>query len=110
MIPISSTTITVRRYPIDVTRDSSDALPPWETIASGVRAHISSPAGTEIVLGGTQSDMTFSLACDPVDLRHIDQVVDEPTGTVYEVIWSAARTGLGLDHMAAGLRQVVGEP
>ena len=110
MIPISSTTITVRRYPIDIERDSYDALPPWETIATGVRAHISSPAGTEIVLGGTQSDVVFSLACDPVDLQHIDQVVDDATGTVYSVIWAAPRVGLGLEHVAAGLRQVLGEP
>jgi hypothetical protein len=109
-IPIASTTGSVLRVPTDYTRDSYDALPDWETIATGVRAHISSPGGTEIVLGGTQSDVLFSLACDPCDLRHTDRWLDEPSGVVYDVVWSAQRVGLGLDHCSAGLRLVLGEP
>ena len=48
----------------------------------------------------------FKLVADPVDIRNTDRVLDEGTQTVYRVEWLAPRTGLGLDHMSAGLSYV----
>ena len=35
-------------------------------------------------------------------------VLDEITGTVYEVRWVRARQGLGVDHVQVGLAQLDG--
>ncbi|MBM4414904.1 MAG: hypothetical protein FJ035_01235 [Chloroflexi bacterium] len=107
-VPLATTTIAVLRVPVDATRDPYDAQPAADTVASGVRAHISSPSGREHVAGGSQEVVEFRLACDPVDLRHTDRVQDEQTGSTYEVVWARPRQGLGLDHIEAGLKQVSG--
>jgi hypothetical protein len=107
-VPLATTTVAVLRVPADTARDPYDAQPAPETVASGVRAHISSPSGRERVAGGSQEVVEFRLACDPVDLRHTDRVQDEQCGAIYEVVWARPRKGLGLDHVEAGLKQVSG--
>ena len=107
-VPLATTTIAVLRAPADASRDPYDVQPEPETVASGVRAHISSPSGRERVAGGSQEVVEFRLACDLTDLRHTDRVQDEQSGATYEVVWARARQGLGLDHVEAGLRQVNG--
>lgn len=107
-IPLHTTTITVLRVATDPGRDPYDALPEPAVVAAGVRAHLSSPSGRERTAGGSQEVVEFRLACDPVDLRHTDQVRDETTGLVYEVVWTRERQALGLDHTQAGLKQVTG--
>lgn len=110
MIPVAMTTITVKRIAAASSVDPYDhiasAVP--ETVASGVRAVISAPSGSERVAGASQEDVTFRLNCDPTDLEHTDQVVDDDTGLTYEVIWAEERSGLGLDHTVADLRRVAG--
>jgi hypothetical protein len=78
-------------------------------VASGIRAHFSSPRGSESLDGGTQQlEISDRLTTDPVDLLHTDQVLDESTEEVYDVVWVRQHHGLGLDHTAAGVRQVRG--
>lgn len=110
MIPLSTTTITVWRTTEDPLVDPYDAnSQPDASVATGVRAQISSPTGRERNIGGTQEIVEFSLSCDPVDLLNTDQVEDETTHEMYQVVWVAQRRGFGLDHTRAGLRKVVGE-
>ncbi|MFA7297319.1 MAG: hypothetical protein WC211_09090 [Dehalococcoidia bacterium] len=107
-VPLHTTTVSVLRLPADPSRDPYDAQPTPEVVASGIRAHISSPSGRERVEGGSQEVVEFRLTCDPVDLRHTDQVQDEQTSALYEVTWARTREGLGLDQTQGGLRQVSG--
>jgi hypothetical protein len=107
VIPLSSTTITVKEVPTDATRDGYDVLPAATILASGVRAVISSPGGRERRAGGSQQDSSMHLDCDPCPLTHRSTVTDEKTGTVYTVNWVEARNGMGLDRMEAGLQRVV---
>lgn len=107
-VPFHTTTITVLRVAADPARDPYDAPPEPTVVASGVRGHLSSPSGRERTAGGSQEVVEFRLACDPVDLRHTDQVRDETTGLVYAVVWTRERQALGLDHTQAGLKQVTG--
>lgn len=107
-VPLHTTTISVLRLPTDPARDPYDPQPAPEVVATGIRAHISSPSGRERVAGGSQEVVEFRLSCDPVEIRHTDRVQDEQTGSVYEVTWARARQGLHLDHTQAGLKQVSG--
>ena len=107
-VPLHTTTISVLRLPTDPARDPYDPQPSPEVVASGVRAHISSPSGRERVAGGSQEVVEFRLSCDPVEIRHTDQVQDEQTSALYEVTWARTRAGLGLDQTQAGLKQVTG--
>lgn len=72
---------------------------------SGVRAVIGQPFGAE---RGNQTALTVYLTCDPIELSHLDVVVDESTDQRYEVAWSQLMRGFGLDHTKAGLRQISG--
>ena len=107
-VPLHTTTIAVLRVPADPARDPYDAKPAADVVASSIRAHISTPRGREQTAGGSQEVVEFRLSCDPVDLRHTDQVQDEQTNALYEVTWARVRQGLGLDHIEAGLKQVAG--
>lgn len=109
-LPLATTTITIKRVLADLsTTDPYEATAVPETIASGIRAHISSPSGSELVGGAdSQESVTFRLDCDPTDLAHTDIVTDETTGQDYRVTWARSRSGLGLDHVEAGLLQVTG--
>lgn len=107
-VPLHTTTITVLRVVADASRDPYDPQPAPEVVASAVRAHLASPSGRERTAGGSQEVVEFRLACDPIGLRHTDQVRDEQTGAVYEVTWARERQGLHLGHVEAGLRQVSG--
>lgn len=109
MIPVATTTIEVLRLPADPTRDPEDPQPAPVSVASGVRAHISTSRGREVVQGqSTQEIVEFRLSCDTADIQQDDQVRDEATGEVYHVMWARSRSGLGLEHTQAGLKQVSG--
>lgn len=110
-IPLASTTISVLRssqtaqyvepYGGDVSRG-------WKITAKGVRAVIGAPGGSEIVRGGEQEVVMYSLHCDPVNIDHTSRVLDEKTGEQFEVVWIKKRTGLGMSYMTGQLRQVEG--
>ncbi len=107
-VPLHTTTVSVLRVPADAARDPYDPPPAAEVVASGIRAHIASPSGRERTAGGSQEVVEFRLTCDPTDLRHTDQVQDDRTGDLYEVVWARNREGFSLDQVQAGLRQVSG--
>lgn len=109
MIPLATTTITVEA----TTEDEPGEGRTFETVATGVRAVIGSPSGAELAQpGGGTSTITDVLDCDPCPelLDHTNVVVDEATGLRYEVAWVKPRTGLGLDHVKAGLIHRAGRP
>jgi hypothetical protein len=108
MIGLATTTITVRRVPGGPV-DMDGPLPAAETVASGVRAHLSTPTGAERIIGGSMETVDRLLGSDPCDLDHADTVTDEGTGLVYTVVFAELSRGLGLDHMVAGLRRVTGQ-
>lgn len=103
-LPLAVTTITVRRPPAGDPYEPATA----PVIATGVRAVIGSPSGSERRIGGQLSEITDVLNCDVTDLDHRDLVDDEVTGESYSVEWVRKRIGLGLDHVKAGLRQTKG--
>lgn len=109
-IPVATTTISVERVELLATSDPYDpATASPETVASGVRAHLSSPGGIELQRGASsQEDVSWRLACDPCDITADCVIVDDATGDRYEVEWARLRTGLGVDHIEAALRQVTG--
>ena len=111
-IPLATTTITVLRVANDPARDGYDPVPAAAAVAVGVPAHFSAPGGagggTERVVGGSQAEIEWSLACDFADLRHSDRVLDENTEREWDVVWAVHRIGLGLDHTKAGVRMVEG--
>lgn len=109
-IPLATTTISVLRVAADPDRDPYAPTPDPETVASGVRAHLSLGLGSETTAGGSQEVVNWRLACDPFDggLHHLDQVLNEQSGSTYEVVFAETREGMGMDHFQAGLRQVTG--
>lgn len=109
-IPVATTTIRVERVPSDGDRDPYDAAPAAATVASGVRAHISTGRGSEDRAGSDRSIVQFRLSCDLFTggLLHTDTVTDERSGEVYEVRWSVSRDVAGLAHFQAGMDQISG--
>lgn len=112
MIPIATTSIAVLRVPVDPERDPTDAAPAASVVASGVRAVISVMAQTSderTYQGASQEVTRFKLNCDPAEIGHRDQVRDERTNELYEVIWARSIAGInGQDHVEGELRQVQG--
>lgn len=108
MIPLATTTVTVKR----VAETEPGEGRTTTTLARNVRAHIGSLSGSEQLRpGGGRSVTGYRLDCDLLPtgtLLHTDQVVDDTTGTTYEVTWAAEHRGLGLDHIEAGLSLAVG--
>lgn len=106
-LPLTTTTVT-----IETPADSSDdfyTTDTWTTFAAAVPAHISGPSGRETRIGGEVAEVDAVLFVDPgVGLARTHRVTDDATGTVYLVTWLIHRTGLGLDHVKAGLSVAVG--
>lgn len=110
MLPLATTTISIKRPSVGTDID------PWvsgddsadTTVATGIGAHISTPSGFERAVGGSMENVTFHLNAEVCDLTNTDRVYDERSGLTYEVVWVEPRSGLGLDHMTAELRKIVG--
>lgn len=107
MIPLAVTTIAIRRPPPD---DDPLEQGPKRLMETGIRAVIGSPSGADLMAGGDRSVVAARLTADPCDLRPSDEVQDETTGDRYQIVWVRTRQGYGLDHVAAGLSEVVGAP
>jgi hypothetical protein len=108
-IPIATTTVTVSAA-VEAEPGEGRTLTP---VATGVRAVIGSPSGSErYAPGGGTSRVTDVLNADPcpelADATFI--VTDDTSGVSYDVEWVRHRNGLGLDHTRAGLVQHVGRP
>lgn len=116
-IPLATTVISIYRRPDqsnvdpwDATIPGTDQAAPTATaVATGIRAVIGQPSGSERLQGGSQMVITDHLTCDPTDLRHTDQVRDEISGQWFAVVTTQLRTGLGLDHVESSLKRVVGQ-
>ncbi len=105
MIPLANTSISIYR---DLTgADPYDRADPVK-VAAHIRAHIGSPSGRDHHIGGTQSVVSAKLGCDPADLRAGDVVRDERSDERFTVVWVQERSGLGIDHLEAGLNIVIG--
>jgi hypothetical protein len=104
-LPLATTTITIERSDQDGTKDAYDGVS-FASIATGIRAVIGSPSGTETAQAGSSEQVGARLNADPCDLRHDDRVTDETTGEVWLVTWTRRRYGLGLDHQVADLLAV----
>lgn len=112
-IPLATTTISVLRptaaqdageaYQVDAPAPGG-----YRTTATGIRAHIGSPGGSETVRGSEQMVGQFGFLCDPVDMDHYSWVRDEKTGSTYQVIWVKSRTGFGPSFMQGQLKRVEG--
>lgn len=99
-IPLSTTTVTVTsQTEAEVGEGITTA-----TRASGVRAVIAVPSGTEQdAPGGGAERIDAVLLADPITgLDHTDKVTDAE-GHVYQVAWVTQRIGFGQDHTKAGL-------
>lgn len=101
-LPYATTTVAVIA---PATGDDTVAPGAGATVASGVRAHFSSPTGTET--GAERVDSR--LLCDPIpDLHHRHVVFDEVTFDRWSVEWVDQRSGVGLDHTVAGVNRIRG--
>lgn len=102
MIPLLSTTkVTILR---PATGDPYETAASETTIASGIKAHISSPSGSEQAIGGQLEQVDAVLLCESGHgILHTDLVYDDETGERWRVVWVRERQGLGLDHTKAGL-------
>jgi hypothetical protein len=112
-IPLSTTTITVKRparpvtedpwgegYDAPAARDNSES-----TVATAVRAVVSPNGGTGGSTGGESEVLLFRMTCDPCPLSYGDEVLDDRTGIRYAVEWCTETPGIaGLGHVVAGLK------
>lgn len=110
MIPLPTTSISVLRVSAaDGLRDAYDPRPAATTVTTGVPAHLSAPSAAEDRPGGTRQASTVTLLCDPTDLQHTDEVLDETTGQRYTVTTVLPRPDLfGLEHVTATLERTTG--
>lgn len=109
-LPLATTTISVLRLPDDDPsnpRDGADDPPERSKVATGIRAQIGSPSGTENRQGGNRTVMRYALHCDPFDFKPTDQIQDEATGTVYDLDWAETRRAL-IPHTVGGLTRTRG--
>lgn len=107
-IPLATTTVAISRVPPDSTRDGYDTQPAADTIATGIRAHIGNPSGSQNITVGDRTVVRFAITTDPTDLQADDTVTDEWTGDTYRCVWARRRSGLGLDHTTGALEQIAG--
>ncbi len=91
-IPFATTKITVLRN-TDPDAEPYQEPAPRTEIATGIRAVLSGAAGAEIRAGGEQVRTRTRFHCDPTDVNHTDQVRDETTGILYNVLWVDYRPG-----------------
>jgi hypothetical protein len=73
----------------------SAAATPARVIARGVRANIGSPGGSESTTGGNQENVSYRMQADPVDLLPTDQVRDDRSGLLYDVVTAVQRSAFG---------------
>lgn len=72
--------------------DTETTTRPQAVVSRGVRANIGSPSGTEQIMGGNQEIVAYKMQCDTVELIPTDQIRDESTGLIYDVVTAAQRS------------------
>lgn len=106
-IPITTTTISVlRRQGADEYDEpyGGDTPAGLDVAASGVRAVIGRPRGSDRVEGGEQARTDLELLCDPCDMSYTDLVKDEASDVVYRLTFMFAYP----DHIEGRLELVQG--
>lgn len=106
VLPITTTRITIST-PAGATDPYEQ--PTYTTVATGVPAVIGVPTGREQIVGGQRAVTDRLLHADPgTTIAHNARIIDETTGTTYEVAWVAERYELGIAYLIAGLNVTVG--
>lgn len=116
MIPLHTTTITVRRLagaPVPASQSDPYEEPAqgYSVTAAGVRAVLSVPSAVTTRDGGSREETTWRLSCDLAEVAYLDRITDESTGEEYEVVWARERAGErgDLAHVEGVVRQVRGQ-
>lgn len=102
---LSTTVVTITGVAADVDPYETATV---VTVAENVRAHLSSPTGDDLAVGGDKeviSAVCYLPAGTAVEPSHR---IADASGLTHEVVWVRERTGLGLDHVACGIRSVRG--
>lgn len=108
MTLLLSTTAVRIEYPTTLSGDGEESIS-WAVRDTERAAHLSGPSGAEQVNGGQRSVYDAVLYVDSgCEVARYDRVTDLRTGLVWQVSWVQPRTGLGLDHVKAGLVAVDG--
>lgn len=108
VIPFATTALTIDRTTLAAGVDPYDPNPPAPvTIATGVRAVISTPSASTHLVGGMENVYNARLTCDICDLQ-TDDSVTETDGTQWRCLWVRPQVGLGVDHLVAQLRMITG--
>lgn len=108
MIPLSTTTVTILRTPVEDSYDepySGNDTSSRVEAGKNIRAVIDRPSSDkERTAGGEQSTVDLWLVCDPCDLTYLDLIRDDTTGQTYRVTF-VVNYGV---HVEAGLRVTEG--
>jgi hypothetical protein len=105
VIAVATTTVTVRT----VTEAEPGEGRTVSATARNVRAHFSAVSGGESTRpGGGQSTLSGTALLDPCTVAHTDQLVDENTGEVWEVLSARLHRGVGLDHVRCEVERIEG--
>lgn len=115
MLPFATTTISVLRNTSSV-EDSEplydgDSPTARQVVASGVGANIGGGTGSaESRSAGSQNTIRLKMQCNPFgqDLSHLDGILDETTGIIYDLQVAVYRQGVGLDHWQCQLTRTEG--
>lgn len=108
MIPLATTTIDILRdmTPADDneydSNHSSQPVSKQVVTARGIRACINTPLRPREDMGSTGTEqvrLRVKMQCDPCDLTHLDEVRDNKTGLIYNVMWVLPRAELGIKYM-----------
>lgn len=106
MLPLATTTVTFKRPAAEGDPYEDAAM---TTVAANVPAYISSPSGRETQAGGQREAVDAVLGCEVVaDVDHYCIAIDDNTADRWNVSWVRRRSGLGLDHLEAGLIAISG--
>ncbi len=112
MIPIATTTVTVRgvrpQSAVDPGAEGYDPQPTPVDLITGLRATISLPAFKRQV-PADQVDI-YALRTDPFEITRHDTIIDEKTGQEYEVdsAGPSPNETFGLTHTVAYIKVVRG--
>lgn len=115
MIPLATTTITIKRRQNDPLADladpadeGGDPVPEFRIVEEEVPAVLSPPTANNNMTAGNRQTYSSRLICEPADVQADDVVVDAMDGSEWMVLWARPVQALGLDHMEGQLRQVRG--
>lgn len=102
---LSTTTVTITGTTADADPYDTDTA---TTVATGVRAHLSSPTGDDLAVGGDKEVITAVCYLPAGTAVLPSHRITDASGLTHAVVWVRQRTGVGLDHVVCGIRSVRG--